>query len=42
MALNIQEAEIGSVIVDVHTQFAFKAAHVNAFILIFFLVQQSH
>ena len=42
MALNIQVAEICSVIFDVHTQFAFKAAHVNAFKLIFFHVQQSH
>jgi len=42
MALNIQVAEICSVIFDVHSIFAFKAAPVNAFILIFFLVQQAH
>ena len=42
MAWNIQIAEICSVIFDFNAQFAFKAAHMNAFIFIFFLVQQSH
>ena len=37
MAWNIQMAEICSVIFDVHAQSAFKVAHENAFIFIFFL-----
>jgi len=41
VAWNIQIAEICSVIFDVHAQFAFEAAHGNAFIFIFFLVQLS-
>jgi len=38
MAWNIQIAEICSVIFDVHSQVAFKAASVNAYIFIFFPV----